>query len=131
MRGDRITQPRPLLHRPSACAWSGILLIVSLLVLGCRVWGNDVVRIRVLFSPSSQDSHPTKLTVVVGGDKYSWDALPAGMVRSINLLPGPRDDGQVLFSYALDGRQRYWRGPKVDIGVGYEIEIRIDGDGDI
>lgn len=131
MRGDSITGSRPLARRPAVWTRPGILLIVSLSFLSCRVWGNDVVKVKVLFSASSQVRHLTDLTVVVGSDKYSWDSLPPGIVRSINLLPGPRDDRQVLFSYALDGRHRYWQGPKVDIGTGYEIEMTIDGAGDI
>jgi hypothetical protein len=129
MRGDCSTRARPFEHRLAPVAWSALLVLASLSVLGCRIWGNDVVKVTVVFSSSSADRRLTDLTVVAGGDKYSWDALHTGTVRNINLLPGPRDDRQLLFSYSLDGRQLYWDGPKVAAGAGYEIEITVDGDG--
>jgi len=131
MRGRRITGPRVVARRPALFACAAILLAVGLLAPGCRVWGNDVVKITVKFAASGPDRQLTDLTAVVGSDKYSWDVLHAGAVRNINLLPGPRDDRQLLFSYTLDGRQRFWDGPKFDAGTGYEIEITIDGDGKV
>jgi hypothetical protein len=109
--------------------WSALAAALSVSVIGCRVWGNDVVRVTVVFSAASPDRRLTDLTVVVGDDKYSWDVLPGGATRNINLLPGPRDDRQLLFSYTVDGGQRHWEGPKVAVGAGYEIEIEVDGSG--
>ena len=131
MRGDGITAPPVVARRRVLFACSGVLLVVGLLAPGCRVWGNDVVKITVKFAAARPDRQLTDLTAVVGGDKYSWDVLHAGAVRNINLLPGPRDDRQVLFSYTVDGQQRHWDGPKFDAGTGYEIEITIDGDGKV
>jgi hypothetical protein len=131
MREDRVTKGRTVVRRLTFFVWSGVLLAVSLTFVDCRIWGNDVVKVKVMFSASSPGRQLTELTLVAGSDKYSWDTLPAGAVRSVNLLPGPRDDRQVLLSFALDGRMRYWAGPKFDIGTGYEIEVTVDATGNV
>ena len=131
MRGNRSPGTRPAARRPVLQAWSGVLLLLSLLAPGCRVWGNDVVKVKVKFAASSPDRQLTDLTAVVGGDKYSWDVLHGGAIRDINLLPGPRDDRQLFFSYTLDGRQHHWDGPRFDAGTGYAIELTIAGDGNV
>jgi len=131
MRAHRRPGPRLDARRRVLRAWSGALLLVSLLAPGCGVWGNDVVRIKIKFAASSADRQLTDLTAVVGGDKYSWEVLHGGAIRDINLLPGPRDDRQLFFSYTLDGQPRHWDGPKFDAGTGYEIEVTVAGDGTV
>ena len=123
MRSPRVVS---FAHRIVAAA-----AIVVPILQGCRVVGNDVVRVRVVFSAADQNRELTNLTAVAGGDKYSWETLRAGSEKRINLVPGPQDDRQLLFSYTLDGQQRYWQGPKVDAGTGYEIAMTIDGNGTV
>jgi len=108
-----------------------VLLLISLAAAGCRVLGNDVVKVNVSFETPSRDREVTDLDVVVGSATYSWPSLKAGASRSMNLLPGPEDDRQLSFSYKFDGDKRYWEGPKIPTGAGYRMEITIDASGHV
>ena len=113
-----------------ACAPS-VLVLLGLAVLGCKVWGNDVVNIRVIVPASAQNHQITDLSLIVGSDKYSWPDLSPGADRNVNLAPGPEDDRQLFFLYTFDGEKRSWEGPKFDVGTGYRMEITIDANGHV
>jgi hypothetical protein len=113
-------------------AWAqSVLLLVTLAIAGCRLWGNDVVKVTLIAAASTQNHQLTDLSAIVGSDKYSWPSLAAGSDKNINLVPGPQDDRQLTFLYTFDGDKRSWDGPKFDLGVGYRIEITIDGTGQV
>jgi len=108
-----------------------VLLVLSLALAGCRVLGNDVVKVTVIFAASGGDRQVTELTAVVGSDKSSWPSLNAGAQKSVNLLPGPDDDRQLTLLYTVNGDKRSWDGPKIAAGAGYRIEITIDANGHV
>jgi len=112
------------------CAWS-VLLVMGLGLPGCRVLGNDAVRVKVIFAAPAENRELTDVDIVVGSDKHHWDSLRAGTETSVNLLPGPENDRQLTFLYSLNGAKRSWDGPKIPTGAGYRIEITIDRNGNI
>ena len=113
-----------------ACAVSTVLLL-GLAFQGCRAWGNDVVKVRIIFPASAQNHQISDLSLIVGGDKYSWPSLSPGADRNVNLEPGPEDDRQLAFLYTFDGDKRSWDGPKFDAGTGYRMEITVDASGHV
>ena len=108
-----------------------VLVLVSVACVGCGIWGNNVVKVRVIFAAPGSDRQLTNLSVIAGSDKYSWPSLAAGSDRNINLVPGPDDDRQLSFIYTFDGQQRSWDGPKFEAGIGYRLEITIDAKGSV
>ena len=116
--------------RFNACG-RALLLAVSLALGGCRVLGNDVVKVKVIFAASSDVRAITDLSAIAGGDKSYWASLRPGTAANVNLLPGPEDDRQLTLLYTFDGEKRSWDGPKVGVGAGYRIEITIDAGGHV
>lgn len=109
----------------------GALLFLILTLAGCRVLGNDVVKVTVIFAAPGGDRQVTDLSAIVGSDKSSWPSLNGGAQKSVNLLPGPEDDRQLTLLYTFDGDKRSWEGPKIAAGAGYRIEITIDASGHV
>jgi hypothetical protein len=105
------------------------LVLVTITIAGCRVLGNDVVKVRVIVEAAAQGRQVSDLDLVAGSATYSWPGQKAGATRDVNLLPGPEDDRQLFFSYKFDGEKRYWDGPKIPMGSGYRMEITIDASG--
>ena len=98
-----------------------VLFLISAACTGCGIWGNNVVKVRVIFAAPGSDRQLTNLSVIAGSDKYSWPSLAAGSDRDINLVPGPDDDRQLSFIYTFDGQRRSWDGPKFEAGIGYRL----------
>lgn len=115
----------------SVLLWATFCLWVSVFGAGCRVWGDDVVKIRIVFTETDPAKQLTDLAVFSGADKYSWYVLAAGEAKTINLLPGPRNNRQLVLLYTLDGEKKSWEGPKFPFGTGYRIEVKIDARGTV
>ena len=113
----------------SVCRVTFLVTLIACELSGFRAMGNDVVKVMVSYSAPNQHPPLADLTAVVGGDKYSWESLRAGADRRINLLPGPQDDRQLLFSYTFKGERRHWKGPEFGPGTGYQIEVKVDAAG--
>lgn len=109
----------------------GLWLFVGLLSAGCGVWGNDSVKVKIIFTDTNPMRRLTNVSVIVGSDKYFWHHITTGTVETVTLMPDPKDDRQMTLLYTLDGKQKSWDSPKFNVGEGYRIEIKIDSDGAI
>ena len=69
-----------------------------------------------------------KVAVFVGANKSTWTELNPGESVTV-VLPPDGEPPQVTLKYEVEGRAREWRGPPIDPGVGYKINITVSGDG--
>ena len=131
-------RPQPILFLRSTTPWIrdisrhiGLWLFVGSLSVGCGMWGNDTVKVRILFTDTNSTRRLTDVSVIVGSDRFFWHNIVAGIVETVTLRPGARDDRQMTLLYTLDGQQKSWDSPKFDVGRGYRIEIKIDAHGTV
>lgn len=87
------------------------------------------MKIKIAFTDQTPAHQLANISVIVGSDKYFWHTIAAGKVETVTLRPGATDNKQLTLLYTLDGQQKSWDGPKVDVGAGYKIEIKIDAHG--
>jgi len=106
-------------------------LIVSSFSVGCGIWGDNTVKVKLVFTETNPARRLTDISVIVGSDKFFWRDLAAGKVETVTLMPGPRDDRQLTLLYTLDGEQKSWDSPKFDLGAGYRIEIKVNAHGTV
>ena len=48
-----------------------LLFLISVACTGCGIWGNNVVKVKVIFAAPGSDRQLTNLSVIAGSDKYS------------------------------------------------------------
>jgi hypothetical protein len=111
-------------------AFMGLSMAVSF-GTGCTAASDDAVRVTISFVATDPATPLRDLTLISGGDKYSWPVLTAGETRNVNLLPGLRDDRQLTLLYTLQGRKKSWDGPRVAPTAGYRIEVKVDAAGNV
>jgi hypothetical protein len=135
---DLAVRPQPMHSLRSTASWIrdlpryiGLWLFVSSLSAGCGIWGNNTVKVRILFTDANPTHRLTDVSVIVGSDKFFWHNIVAGIVETVTLRLGARDDRQMTLLYTLNGQQKSWDSPKFDVGRGYRIEIKIDAHGTV
>ena len=135
---DRLVLPRPMHSLRSTGSWVrdlprhiGFWLLVGSLGAGCGIWGNDTVKVRIIFTDTNPLRRLTNVSVIVGSDKFFWHTIAPGTVETVTLTPRARDDRQMTLLYTLNGLQKSWDGPKFDVGTGYRMEIKIDAQGKV
>lgn len=69
-----------------------------------------------------------RLTVFVGGSKSSWPVIAPGDSVSV-VLPPEGEPPQVSAIYLVGGSRKDWRGPVMEAGAGYLVELRVSPDG--
>ena len=98
---------------------------------GCSAVSEDAVSVTISFTEKNPARQLTGLTLISGGDKYSWPILAAGETRNVNLMPGPRDDRQLTLLYYMEAERKSWEGPKIPVATGYRIDIKVDAAGSV
>lgn len=105
------------------------LAVVAVLATGCGAGGDQAVHVRIQFTDPNPAHVLHAVSVISGGDKFSWPQLAGGDVRTVTLHPGQRDDRQLTLLFRLSDRSHAWDGPKVAAGVGYCIHLVVDAEG--
>jgi hypothetical protein len=78
------------------------------------------------------------VTIVVGDDRLSWPALPAGDSIDARFMPSPEGRPELSLIYKTQASragepddQHHWAGPKQAPGQGYRIAIHVQPAGQI
>jgi hypothetical protein len=108
----------------------GLWLLIILLSAGCRIWSNDTVRVKIVFTDPNPAHQLTNVTAIVADEKIWWAYIDGGETNTAILAPfSPSQDWQLTLFYDLDGKEKIWESPVFDDGKGYRIEIKIDAQG--
>lgn len=105
------------------------LAVWAVLTAGCGARGDQAVHVRIQFTDPNPAHVLHAVSVISGGDKFSWPQLAGGDVRTVTLHPGERDDRQLALLFQLKDRPHAWDGPKVAAGAGYCIHLEVDAEG--
>jgi hypothetical protein len=99
--------------------------IALALAAGMACTSRDAVKLRVTNDgPRALEN----LKVFAGADKVSWPAVAAGHSVGVNLRPDG-EPPQLIVSFSVGPLPYSWRGPALEKGTGFAVELHIAGDG--
>jgi hypothetical protein len=104
------------------------LLFGVFLALDNACAGEHDVKVTVAYAAISHAPKLELVTVVAGGDKSSWPQLQPGDKVSVVLKPQGAPPQLTLLSSSA-GIKHAWDGQAFGVGVGYEIQLRVDATG--
>jgi hypothetical protein len=104
----------------------GLLLAAGLLLGGCNRLDKDRVEVTVMVPKAAPSRTFSEVSVISGGDKFTWAQISSGQQVSVRLSPGDTSDAQVTLIYKADGVRKYWESSPLPSGRSYEVFIEID-----
>lgn len=91
----------------------------------CGRWlSNERVEVEFTLGPQVQAEGVSDVSIIVGGDRLSWPAVPPGETVTARFLPEPEHDPRVTLLYTARSAQRSWTGPRQP-GPGYRMRLTL------
>jgi hypothetical protein len=106
------------------------LLICVVTLNACSFFDGEKVEIRVNALSTSPPRSFKNVSVISGGDRFTWGQLQSGETVHVTLRPGKTSDAQVTLIYtASDEKQRVWEGDHLAPDRSHQVVVEIDAQG--
>jgi hypothetical protein len=102
------------------------LLGAGLLLGGCNFLDKDCVKVTIVVPEAEPSRTFSEVSVISGGDRFTWAQISSGERVSVTLSPGDTSDAQLTLVYKVEGIRKYWESSPLPSGRSYEVVIEID-----
>ena len=101
---------------------------ISLLLLlsACYSLTQDRIEITLVNESNNPSMTYTHVSVISGGDKFTWSEVTPNETKRVTLVPGKTSDPKVTLIYTLGREKKFWESESLSPGVGYRVTLSID-----
>jgi len=124
-----IFEQRFISMRKSFSTFKLIAVFSILLSSGCYSFKDDRIEITIMNDSTTPTPIYENVTVISGGDKFTWADIKPGATVHVTLAPGKTSDAKVTLMYRHNTEKKFWESDSLPPGIAYKVNIKISADG--
>lgn len=111
-----------------------IILIAGIFSLqGCGFFrGNkDKFSVKIKFVAENNQEKLEDVRVIIGSDKFWWNAIESGQTESVNLFAEKDAVNNLTLFYKIGGKDMSWESENFAANADYRVDLTIEKDGKV
>ncbi len=110
-----------------------IILSALFLLSGCFLFRGNTNKfaVKVKFSDDSRQQKLENVRVIIGSDKFWWNAFEAGEEKSVNLFAEKNAVNNVTLLYKIGGKEMVWESENLAENADFQINLILDKEGNV